>query len=150
MPDHNFPAKQANDKQRKTTTNITNRWKMYSLTSRASPPLRYTHFAADTTHWSSLVRYPIYCHVSCRLPLVKSCRHHARSELMIINIFNPRHGCIVDVRLVVGIDVIDSYLHWNGFVWIEHVGSETNHFTVRVSQRRNMRHMTAATLKWES
>ena len=84
-----------------------------------------------------------------RPALVETSRHHARSELFVGHIFNPRHSSIVDVIRVPCIDVIDSYLHLNGFIRVEHKWSETNYFTVRVSQGRYMRHVTPVTLKWE-
>ena len=39
----------------------------------------------------------------------------------------------MDIGLVTGIDVIDSNLHLDGFVGVEHKWSETNNLTVRVS-----------------
>ena len=56
----------------------------------------------------------------------------------------------MDIVHITGIDVIDSYLHLNGFVRIEHKWSETNYFTMRVSEGWYVRHVTPVTLKWES
>ena len=56
----------------------------------------------------------------------------------------------MDIVHITGIDVIDSYLHLNGFVRIEHKWSETNYFTMRVSEGWYVRYVTPVTLKWES
>ena len=56
----------------------------------------------------------------------------------------------MDVVHIPGIDVIDSYLHLNGFVRIEHKWSETNYLTMRVSEGWYVRHVAPIALKWES
>ena len=61
-------------------------------------------------------------------------RHSFITEMAV---FNPRHSSIVDVIHVPCSDVIDSYLHLNGFIRVEHKWSETNYFTVRESLGRS-------------
>ena len=56
----------------------------------------------------------------------------------------------MDIGLVRGTNVIDSNLHFNGFVRIEHVRLETNYFAVGVPHRWNVRHVATTTLKWKS
>ena len=128
---------------------IAYRRKTHCLACCSSPPLWHAYLSTDPTFWGSLISYPVYGHISTGPALVETSRHHARSELFVGHIFNPRHSSIVDVIHVPCIDVIDSYLHLNGFIRVEHKWSETNYFTVRVSQGRYMRHVTPVTLKWE-
>ena len=126
------------------------RRKIHSLACCPSPPLWHARLSSDPTHWGSLISYPVYGHIRTWLALVIPCRHHARSELFVGHIFNPRHSGVMDIVHVTGIDMIDSYLHLNGFVRIEHKWSETNYLTMRVSEGWYVRHMTPITLKWES
>ena len=125
------------------------RRKIHCLACCSSPPLWHAHLSRDPTHWGSLISHPVYGHISTWRALVIPCRHHARSELFVGHIFNPRHSSIMDIIHITGIDVIDSYLHLNGFVRIEHKWSETNYFTMRVSKGWYVRHVTPVTLKWE-
>ena len=126
------------------------RRKIYCLACCPSPPLWHAHLSSDPTHWGSLISYPVYGHISSWLTLVIPCRHHACSESFVGHIFNPRHSGVMDIVHITGIDVINSYLHLNGFVRIEHKWSETNYFTMRVSKGWYVRHVTPVTLKWES
>ena len=109
------------------------RGKIHCLACRSSPPLWHAHLSSDPTHWGSLISYPVYGHISTWLALIETSRHYTRSELLVGHIFNPWHSSIVDIGLVTGIDVIDSNLHLDGFVGVEHKWSETNNLTVRVS-----------------
>ena len=109
------------------------RGKIHCLACCSSPPLWYAHLSSDPTHWGSLISYPVYGHISTWLALIETSRHYTRSELLVGHIFNPWHSSIVDIGLVTGIDVIDSNLHLDGFVGVEHKWSETNNLTVRVS-----------------
>ena len=129
---------------------MTCRRKIHILTCRPSPPLRYARLSANTTHRSSLVTQPVNCYVSSGFTLIKTCRHHTSSKLVVIYVFDPRHRGIMDIWLVSCINVIDSNLHFNGFVRIEHVRLERNHFTVRVPQRWNVWHMVATALEWKT
>ena len=135
---------------RKSKSKKAYRRKIHSLACCPSPPLWHAQLSSDPTHWGSLISYPVYGHISTWLALVIPCRHHARSELFVGHIFNPRHGGVMDIVHITGIDVIDSYLHLNGFVRIEHKWSETNYLTMRVSEGWYVRHVTPVTLKWES
>ena len=109
------------------------RGKIHCLACRSSPPLWHAYLSSDPTHWGSLISYPVYGHISTWLALIETSRHYTRSELLVGHIFNPWHSSIVDIGLVTGIDVIDSNLHLDGFVGVEHKRSETNNLTVRVS-----------------
>ena len=131
------------------TKGITYRGKIHSLTSRTSPPLRYAHLSSNPTHRSSLVTYPVYCHVSTGFALVKTCRHHARSESTVIDIFNPRHSGIMDMRHVTCVHVIDSNLDFNGFVRIENERFKRNYFAVGVPQGWDMWHVATPSLEWK-
>ena len=99
---------------------ISYRRKIHCLACCPSPPLWHAHLSSDPTHWGSLISYPVYGHISTWLALVKTRRHHASSKLFDTHIFNPRHSSIVDIVHVPGINVINSYLHLDGFVGIEH------------------------------
>jgi len=55
----------------------------------------------------------------------------------------------MDIRAVTGIDVIDSNLHFNGFVRIENIRLKTNYFTMRVAQGWNVWHVATTALKWK-
>ena len=56
----------------------------------------------------------------------------------------------MDIGPVRSTNVIDSNLHFNGFVRIENVKLETNYFAVGVTQRWNVRHVATTALKWKS
>lgn len=133
-----------------TTTIITYRWKIHSLTSRSSPPLWHAHLPGNATHRCTLICHPINCHVSIWLSLIVACCHHTRSESFVIHILNPRHCGVVYIWFVSGIDMIDSDLHFNGFVRIEHIRLESYCFTVWVPQWWNMRHVTTSSLERKS
>ena len=128
----------------------TYRWKIDRFTGGSSPPLWYPHFPGNTTHWSPLVRHPINCHVRFWFPLIVPCRHHTRSESIIIDIFDPGHCGIMNIWLVTGADMIDSNLNFKCFVRIKHIRLEANDFTMRISQWRNVWHVTATSLERKS
>ena len=52
----------------------------------------------------------------------------------------------MDIRLITGIQMIDSYLSFNGFVRIECKGLQTNILTKLVPQGGNVWHAETATL----
>ena len=120
--------------ERKRNQQITYRGKIHSLTSRSSPPLRYAHLSTEATNWSPLITHPVNCHVSTRFAFVETGCHHTGSKLMVIYVFNPRNCSIMDKGLVAGVNVIDSNLHFNGFVRVENVRLETDYFTMGVPQ----------------
>ena len=135
-----------NNKTNKTTYG----GKSHGCASRPCPPLWHAQFTSHATHWSTLIRHPINCHVSIRRSFVISGCHHTGSKSAVIDIFNPRYRRVMDIRFVTGIHMIDSYLHFNGFVRIKHKRFETNYLTVRITQRWNMGHVKATTLKRKS
>ena len=126
--------------------NIANRRKIDSLAGRPSPPLWNALYSRYPTHGSALVSQPVYRHVRIRHSLVKSCCHYARGKFIGIDILNPRYRGIMDVRLITGIQMIDSYLSFNGFVRIEYKGLQTNNLTKWIPQGGNVRHAATATL----
>ena len=136
--------------ERKRNEQTTYQGKINSLTSRPSPPLWYAHLSTDTTNWSSLVTHPVNGYVSTRFAFVETGCHHTSSELMVIYVFNPRNWGIMDKGLVTGVNMIDSNLHFNGFVRIKHVRLETDYFTMGVPQWWNVWHVTTTALKWKS
>ena len=124
--------------------------KSHGCASRPCPPLWHAQFTSHATHWSTLIRNPINCPVSTRLPFAISSCHRTGSESVVIHIFNPWYCRVMDIGFVTGIHMIYSYLHFNGFVRIKHKRLETNYFTMRITQRWNMGHVKATTLKRKS
>ena len=108
-------------KKKKGQTLATYWWKVHGYTSRSSPPLWYPFFACQPTDRSSLIRHPIHRDVCARFSLIETCCHDTSGESIVIGVLNPWHCCIVYIRLVTGVNVIDSDLNFNGFVRIEHV-----------------------------
>ena len=135
-----------NNKTNKTTYG----GKSHDCASRPCPPLWHAQFTSHATHWSTLIRNPINCPVSIRLPFAISSCHRTGSESVVIHIFNPWYCRVMDIGFVPGIHMIYSYLHFKGFVRIKHKRLETNYFTMRITQRWNMGHVKATTLKRKS
>ena len=135
-----------NNKTNKTTYG----GKSHGCASRPCPPLWHAQFTSHATHWSTLIRNPINCPVSTRLPFALSSCHRIGSESVVIHIFNPWYCRVMHIGFVTGIHTIYSYLHFNGFVRIKHKRLETNYFTMRITQRWNMGHVKATTLKRKS
>ena len=125
-------------------------WKVHGYTSRSSPPLWYPFFACQPTDRSSLIRHPINRDVCARFSLIETCCHDTSGEFIVIGVLNPWHCCIMYIRLVTGVNVIDSDLNFNGFVRIEHVRFQMDHYTVRISQCWNVRHVLATALEWKN
>ena len=125
-------------------------WKVHGYTSRSSPPLWYPFFACQPTDRSSLIRHPINRDVCARFSLIETCCHDTSGEFIVIGVLNPWHCCIMYIRLVTGVNVIDSDLNFNGFVRIEHVRLQMDHYTVRISQCWNVRHVLATALEWKN
>ena len=94
-----------------------------------SPPLWYPFFACQPTDRGSLIRHPINRDVCVRFSLIETWCHDTSGESIVIGVLNPWHCCIVYKRLVTGVNVIDSDLNFNGFVRIEHVRLQMDHFT---------------------
>ena len=94
-----------------------------------SPPLWYPFFACQPTDRGSLIRHPINRDVCVRFSLIETCCQDTSGESIVIGVLNPWHCCIVYKRLVTGVNVIDSDLNFNGFVRIEHVRLQMDHFT---------------------
>ena len=124
--------------------------KVHRYTSRSSPPLWYPFFACQSTHWSSLIRHPINCDVCIRFSLIETCCHDTSGESIVVGVLNPWHCRIVYIRLVTGVDVIDSDLNFNGFVRIEYERLQMDHYTMRISQCWNVRHVLATMLEWKN
>ena len=123
--------------------------KVHRYTSRSSPPLWYPFFACQSTHWSSLIRHPINCDVCIGFSLIETCCHDTSGESIVVGVLNPWHCRIVYIRLVTGVDVIDSDLNFNGFVRIEYERLQMDHYTMRISQFWNVRHVLATMLEWK-
>ena len=124
--------------------------KVHGYTSRSSPPLWYPFFACQPTHWSSLIRHPINGDVCVRFSLIETCCHDTSGKSIVVGVLNPWHCRIVYIRLVTGVDVIDSDLNFNWFVRIEYVRLQMDHYTVRISQCWNVRHVLATMLEWKN
>ena len=124
--------------------------KVHGYTSRSSPPLWYPFFACQPTHWSSLIRHPINRDVCVRFSLIETCCHDTSGESIVVGVLNPWHCRIVYIRLVTGVDVIDSDLNFNGFVRIEYERLQMDHYTMRISQCWNVRHVLATMLEWKN
>ena len=135
-----------NNKTNKTTYG----GKSHGCASRPCPPLWHAQLTSHATHWSTLICNPINCLVSIRLPFAISSCYRTGSESVVIHIFNPWYCRVMDIGFVTGIHMIYSYLHFNGFVRIKHKRLETNYFTMRITQRWNMGHVKATTLKRKS
>ena len=125
-------------------------WKVHRYTSRSSPPLWYPFFACQPTDRSSLIRHPINRDVCVRFSLIETCCHDTSGESIVVGVLNPWHCRIVYIRLVTGVDVIDSDLNFNWFVRIEYVRLQMDHYTVRISQCWNVRHVLATMLEWKN
>ena len=106
-----------------------------------------TTVTSHDTHWSTLIRHPINCHVSIRVLFVLSCCHHTGSESVVNRTFNPRYCRVMDMRFVTSIHMIDSDLHLNGFRRVKQKRFQTNGLIVRVAQGWNMGHVVTTTIK---
>lgn len=54
------------------------------------------------------------------------------------------------VRLVIGVNMIDCDLNFEGLVRIEHKWPEANDFAMRISKRWDVRHVATTALKRKS
>ena len=100
-----------NNKTNKTTYG----GKSHGCASRPCPPLWHAQFTSHATHWSTLIRNPINCLVSIRLPFTISSCHRTGSESVVIHIFNPWYCRVMDIGFVAGIYPYDlqlSALQW--------------------------------------